>query len=116
MKYFQFSGSKTMRKEISAAIQKVASDVVFGENARIVGERVFISSGVVIGNDVSICGNEIHIGYRSVIQERCNFSAIGAPAELIQIGDFCFIGYDTKILVPTVFIGDYIAIHNHVLV
>ena len=105
-----------MREEISAAIKEVASDVVFGENVRIVGERAFISSGVVIGNDVSICAKEIHIGYRSVIQERCNFSAIGGPAEFIHIGDFCFIGYDTRILVPALSIGDYTAIHNHVLV
>jgi acetyltransferase-like isoleucine patch superfamily enzyme len=105
-----------MRKEISATIQEVAPDVVFGENVRIVGERVFISSGVVIGNDVTMRANEIHIGYRTTIQERCNFSAIGGPAELIRIGDFSFIAYDTRILLPILLIGDYTAIHNHVVV
>jgi acetyltransferase-like isoleucine patch superfamily enzyme len=105
-----------MRKEISATIQEVAPDVVFGENVRIVGERVIISSGVVIGNDVTMRANEIHIGYRTAIQERCNFSAIGGPAEFINLGDFTFIGYDTRVLLPILLIGDYTAIHNHVVV
>jgi acetyltransferase-like isoleucine patch superfamily enzyme len=105
-----------MRKEISATIQEVASDVVLGENVSIVGERVSIGSGVVIGNDVSISAKEVRVGYKTVIQERCAFAAIGGAAELISLGDFSFIGFDTKIYVPVFSIGDYTAIHNHVLV
>jgi acetyltransferase-like isoleucine patch superfamily enzyme len=105
-----------MKKEVSATIQEVASDVVLGENVSIVGERVFISPGVMIGNDVSIRAKEVRIGYKTVIQERCAFAAIGGATELISLGDFSFIGFDTKVLVPIFRIGDYTAIHNHVVV
>lgn len=105
-----------MRKEISATIKEIARNVVFGNNVRIVGKKVFIRPEAVIGNDVSILADEVHIGYKSVIQNRCDFAAIGGPAKIIKIGDFSFIGFDTKVLVPVLEIGDYTAIHNHVLV
>lgn len=105
-----------MPKQISATFKKIARDVKFGKNVQIIGKKVCINPGVIIGNDVSIYSDEVHIGYKTVIQDRCDFAAIGGPAKIVKIGDFSFIGFDTKVLVPVFEIGDYTSIHNHVLV
>src|SRR4051794_39045376 len=102
--------------QISAQIQNVANDVVIAPTSRIVADRVFLGSGVVIEEDVTIRADEIHIGYRSKIQRRTSIAAIGGPAERVSVGDFSVIGNDTTVLVPVFTIGDYSAVHNHVLI
>lgn len=105
-----------MRGRVSAAVQEIAADAVLADNVQVVGERIFIGPGAVIERDVTIQAKEVHIGYKTVIQECCTFEAIGGSADRISIGDFSFVGHGTTVLVPTFIIGDYSVIHNHVLV
>jgi acetyltransferase-like isoleucine patch superfamily enzyme len=105
-----------MSDEISASLREIAPDVKIGKGVRIEGDKVTIGPGSVIGDDVAIFAKEVDIGHKAVIQERCSFKAIGGRADLIRLGDYSLVGFDTRVLVPVFSIGDYTAVHNHVLV
>jgi acetyltransferase-like isoleucine patch superfamily enzyme len=105
-----------MREQISATVQDIAHDVVVAPSASVIGDEVYIGPGAVIEDDVKIQATRIQIGYGVVIQKRCELGGLRKAAELIQIGDFSVIGHDTTVLVPTLVVGDYTAIHNHVLI
>jgi acetyltransferase-like isoleucine patch superfamily enzyme len=105
-----------MPPTIIAAEQHIAPDVQFGENVRIEAEKIVLESGVVIGNDVTIRTRELRLGYKTIIHDRCLIQGIRGAADLIQLGDFCMIGSDGRILIPVLTTGDYNALHNHILI
>lgn len=55
-------------------------------------KQLFIGKGVVIEKDVLITGRN-------------------GPAEIVMLGDFCYIGRHTRIIVPEFRIGDYSKLH-----
>jgi len=68
-----------------------------------------LEDNVTIGDNTIIRTKDLHIGYGTVIEENCKIFC----KEKFDIGDNCFIGHDTKILVPTFECGDYVELHNH---
>jgi len=55
-------------------------------------ERIFVGKGVVVEEDVLITGRN-------------------GPAEIVVLGDFCYIGRHTRIIVPEFRLGDYSKLH-----
>lgn len=105
---------------MSASI--TAEDAAIHETAQIAdsvvieAEQLTIGPGVVIEGDVTIRAREVTIGHKTVIETRSQFGAIGGLADLVRIGDYSRVGHDGTLLLPALLLGDYNAIHNHVLV
>ncbi|MBI2407019.1 MAG: hypothetical protein HYV19_01775 [Gemmatimonadetes bacterium] len=55
--------------------------------------------------------DEIRIGKGVVVEERALITGNGGPARLVELGDFSFIGRDTRIMVPELRLGDYSKVH-----
>jgi len=83
---------------------------------KIQGEDIKISTTAVIEDGCELAGRKIRIGDYVHIEKDCKFGAFGGIAEEIVIGDCCFIGRGTNILVSTLHMGDYVTIHNHTLI
>jgi acetyltransferase-like isoleucine patch superfamily enzyme len=105
-----------MTARIIANSRQIAADVRIGDAVEMIADRIVIEPGVSIENEVSLRARNIHIGYKAAIQRRCTLKAIGGDAERIHLGDYSLIANDTTILVPEFVIGDYTAVHNHVLI
>ena len=54
-----------------------------------------------------IDARDVQIGQGVVVEEGVEISGGGRPADRVVLGDFCFIGRDTRILVPEFRLGDY---------
>ena len=89
--------------------------VQFGRNARVVGRRVTIGADTVIGDDVQIRADVVQIGRRCKIEEDVESSWHGGNSELFMMGDCCFVGRESRILVREFCAGDYVVLHNHLL-
>jgi acetyltransferase-like isoleucine patch superfamily enzyme len=89
--------------------------VEFGRNARIVGRRVSIGSGTTIGDDVVIKSDVVQIGRRCTIEADVESSWHGGNSNLFLMGDCCYVGRDSRILVREFCAGDYVVLHNHLL-
>lgn len=59
-----------------------------------------------------INAKEIHIGKGVVVEAEAIITGRGGPAKKVVLGDFCFIGQQTKIIVPEFGLGDYSKIHQ----
>lgn len=120
---------------ITARKTIIEPEVTFGQNCRIEAEEVHIGKGVVIGDNFSFKGcllnleplsrldnnvtarvDSFTLGYKSIIEQNCFFSAIRGQSQKVIIGDYTFIGYASRIMVPELTIGDYGAVHNHLLI
>lgn len=89
--------------------------VTFGQGARVIGKRVSIGGGTVIGDGVVIKADVVHIGRRCKIEKGVEVSWHGGNSSLFVLGDCCFIGWDSRILVRKFSLGDYVVLHNHLL-
>ncbi len=89
--------------------------VEFGRNAKVVGRHVSIGSGTTIGDDVLIKADVVQIGRRCTIEENVESSWHGGNSRLFLMGDCCFVGRDSRILVREFCAGDYVVLHNHLL-
>ena len=89
--------------------------VEFGRNARVIGRRVSIGSGTTIGDDVLIKADVVQIGRRCRIEDDVESSWHGGNSKLFMMGDCCFVGRDSRILVREFCAGDYVVLHNHLL-
>lgn len=91
-------------------------DVQFGSNVEISGEVVTIEPGCTIDDNVKIQAHTIHIGFGSKIEKNVVVKGIATETKLLNIGDYCHIGYANQILVPEFVLGDYGQIHNSCLI
>jgi acetyltransferase-like isoleucine patch superfamily enzyme len=89
--------------------------VEFGRNSRVIGRRVTIGSDTIIGDDVLIKADVVQIGRRCKIEEGVESSWHGGNSKLFMMGDCCFVGRDSRILVREFCAGDYVVLHNHLL-
>ena len=124
-----------MCPDITSQINKISSNVSFGNNVRIIAQSLDIGNGVSIGDDVTIEGKQIKIesgsklgnrlrinagefymGYCSQIDDDCELGAIGRPAQEIRFGDNCYFGSSNTALMPILLVGDFVKIHNHTLI
>lgn len=60
-----------------------------------------------------INAKEVIIGKGVVVEEGVIISGNGGPAEKVILGDFSFIGQNTKIFAPEFRLGDYSKLHNY---
>ena len=58
-----------------------------------------------------INADSIQIGQGVVIEEGVLITGKGGPAKKIILGDFCYIGRETRIIVPEFRLGDYSKLH-----
>jgi|GEM_PF-389470 len=122
------------RPDITARVKDIDPEISFGRNCRIEAGEVHLGRGVTIGDnfhfkgrklvlasrsrvadDVKINVEEFELGYKSSIERNCAFSAVRGQGKSVNIGDYTFIGYDSQIMIPELTIGDYCAVHNHLL-
>jgi acetyltransferase-like isoleucine patch superfamily enzyme len=89
--------------------------VEFGRNSRVVGRRVSIGGGTVIGDGVVIKSDVVQIGKRCRIEQDVESSWRGGNSHLFMMGDCSFVGRDSRILVREFSAGDYAVLHNHLL-
>lgn len=59
----------------------------------------------------TINADEVHIGQGVVIEEGVLITGEGGPADRVVLGDFCYIGRQTRIIVPEFRLGDYSKLH-----
>jgi len=86
-----------------------------GMNTKICGKTIQIEDKVSIGSNTIISANRVEIGRASEIEDGCKIILSGDQSNF-TIGDNCFIGSDSKIVVPALIAGDYVTLHNHLLV
>jgi len=60
-----------------------------------------------------IIADDVLIGQGVVVEEGVLITGKGGPARKIVLGDFCFIGRETRILTPEFRIGDYSKLHSY---
>jgi acetyltransferase-like isoleucine patch superfamily enzyme len=58
-----------------------------------------------------INAEEVCIGQGVVVEEGVLITGKGGPARRVVLGDFCFIGRETRIIVPEFRLGDYSKLH-----
>ncbi len=85
-----------------------------GENTIIRGKTIRIEDKVSIGSNTIISADEVSIGRASEIEDSCKIMLLGNWSNF-TIGDNCFIGNDSKIVIPALRAGDYVTLHNHLL-
>jgi len=83
---------------------------------KIQSEDVKISATAVIEDGCELLAHKIRIGDYVHIEKNCRISSFKGMADEIIIGDCCFVGHDTNIIVPSLHLGDYVTIHNHTLI
>jgi acetyltransferase-like isoleucine patch superfamily enzyme len=93
----------------------IGQGVTFGRNAKVVGRDVSIGSGTTLGDDVVIKADVVRIGRRCNIEQDVECSWHGGHAELFSMGDCCYVGRDSRLLVRRFSVGDYAVLHNHLL-
>ncbi|MBN1213685.1 MAG: hypothetical protein JXA92_14020 [candidate division Zixibacteria bacterium] len=100
---------------IEAAEVHIGRGATLGDNFHFKGRKLVLASRSHIADNVKINFENFELGYKSSIERNCTFSAIRGQGKSIKIGDYTFIGYDSQIMVPELTIGDYGAVHNHLL-
>ncbi len=86
-----------------------------GNNTRIRGNRIIIDNDVSIGSNTIISATYISIGKGSKIEDNCRIILTGEQSKF-TVGDNCLVGTDSKIVAPIFEAGDYVTLHNHLLV
>jgi acetyltransferase-like isoleucine patch superfamily enzyme len=106
-----------MRSHITGSeVRVVGRGVKIGTGSEIVGKRVVIGQGTQIGSGVSIRADEIKIGSMCDIEDRVRVYWRGGTPRSFRLGDCCTVGSDSKFYVREFSCGDYVALHNHILV
>lgn len=59
----------------------------------------------------SIKAEEINVGKGVIVEEGVEITGVNGLAEQVTLGDFCYIGRDVKIIVPSFRVGDYTKVH-----
>jgi acetyltransferase-like isoleucine patch superfamily enzyme len=83
-----------------------------GRNSCIIADEIEIEDGVTIGEDTQIHARFVHVGFQTIIEERCKVFS----EDSFVMGEQGFLGHDSKILVPVFKIGDYVRINNHAFI
>ena len=94
---------------------KLGESIKIGKHTIIKGKEICVEDNVVIGDNTKISAKNIYIGFGSRIEENCKIVLAGENSKF-SVGDNCFIGHDSKIIVPIFEVGDYGTLHNHLFV
>jgi acetyltransferase-like isoleucine patch superfamily enzyme len=101
---------------VGSEVCEVGEGVTVGKNSSLVGRRVIVGAGTRIGDDVKVRADEVVIGNRCVIEDRVIVSWRGGGSKLFRMGDCSTISSDSRVLVRVFEAGDYVVLHNHLLV
>lgn len=104
-----------MEPLIEAESADIAPSVSVGAGSTIRARQLTLGPGARIGERVTIEADTVILGHDAAISEDCTVRGVGGPAEHVELGDRCFVGPSSAILVPAFVAGDYVAIHNHLL-
>lgn len=94
---------------------RLGKSITIGKNALVKGREVCIEDNVVIGDDTEISATDIFIGFGTTIEDNCKIVLSGENT-IFSVHDNCFLGHDSKIFVPVFEAGDYVTLHNHLIV
>jgi acetyltransferase-like isoleucine patch superfamily enzyme len=100
---------------IDAVISDIAPSASVGEGSVIRAGELTLGPGARIGDNVRIEADTVVLGHDATISDDCRLMGIGAPAEHLEMGDRFFLGPSSTVLLPQFVAGDYVAIHNHLL-
>jgi acetyltransferase-like isoleucine patch superfamily enzyme len=117
------------------SMSQLPEHVQRGEGVTIQAERIECGRGVQIGDRVHIAVKELVLGDDVRIESDCEIradilrldqgarierrtvlSSLRGPATYVHIGEHSMIGADSRVLIPVLVMGDYVAIQNHALV
>ena len=111
---------REVRRGVGVAIHagelECGRDVVLGDHVSIQAERVVLGDAVAIEDGVQIRAKYVQLDAGARVERGCTVSALGGPARHVHIGEQSLVGHDTKVLVPVLLLGDYVAIQNRVLI
>jgi acetyltransferase-like isoleucine patch superfamily enzyme len=93
----------------------VGAGVVIAEGCTILAEELHLAENVQIGAGVNVRSRRFALGAATRVERECRFAGIGKLAEDISLGDECFVGESSAILLPRLVVGDYVAFHHHLL-
>lgn len=94
---------------------RIGANVVIGDGCAIDADELVLHDNVQLGTNVTIRAKRFVLGYGTRVERDSRFAGIGGPAVEMAIGDECFIGEAATILLPRFVVGDYVAMHNHLL-
>ena len=100
---------------IQADSSDIDASASIGAGAVIRARKLTLGPGACIGENVTIEADTVALGHRARIGDGCTLRGLGGPAQNIEVGDEFFLGPSSAILVPEFVAGDYVAIHNHLL-
>jgi acetyltransferase-like isoleucine patch superfamily enzyme len=100
---------------IEAARSDIAQSARVGAGSVIRAATLTIGPGARIGENVTIEADTVLVGHHATISGHCVLRGIGRPAQRLEMGDHFFLGPSSTILVPEFAAGDYVAMHNHLL-
>jgi acetyltransferase-like isoleucine patch superfamily enzyme len=101
---------------VEAAEIRCGRDVSLGRNVHIRAERLLLGDGVTVEDGVRIDARHFQMDAGARLESGCRVSALGGPARFIHIGEHSLLGDSSRVLVPVLIVGDYVAIQNHALV
>lgn len=100
---------------IEAARSDIAPSASVAAGSVIRAGSLSLGPGARVGENVTIEADTVVLGHHATIADECVLRGIGGPARRLEMGDRSFLGASSTILVPEFAAGDYVAIHNHLL-
>jgi acetyltransferase-like isoleucine patch superfamily enzyme len=115
---YEVSPSASIGSNVTLDVDRLAigPDAVIGHNTTIRGREAVIGSDVHIGDGVVIQAERFSAAWGGRIEDACLLSGLSRMARVIELGDHFFLGGDSKLLMPTLVVGDYVSLHNHLLI
>jgi acetyltransferase-like isoleucine patch superfamily enzyme len=101
---------------LDVADLQIGDGAVIGPRVELRGTRASIGARSQIGRDCTFAVRDLDIGADTTVDRDCHFSAIGRPGDTVEIGDDVMIGPSTNVVIPLLRIGDFVKVHNHVLI
>lgn len=94
---------------------KLGKCIKIGKHTVIEGKEIYVEDNVIIGDNTMISAKNIYIGFGTRIEENCKIVLSGENSKF-SVGDNCFIGNNSRIIVPIFEDGDYVTLHNHLFI
>jgi acetyltransferase-like isoleucine patch superfamily enzyme len=101
---------------IRARQLRIGASAVIEDGVNIDADVVVLEAGAYLGPGVRVTAKHFELGARSRIDGACQLAAVGGRAEKFLFGEHCYLGSSSTVLVPELWLGDYVKIHNHTLI
>ena len=101
---------------IIAKNKSIGKNIRIGKNVSINANTLTLGDDVQIEDNCTLSAKCIYIGDGCKIETGFLFRAIKGQAEMLSIGDFSYIGFNTRCFLPHLKIGDYSTVHNTTLI